>query len=818
MRLDQVVLTNFRQHASSRIVFDLGLTGIIGPNGSGKTTILEAIAFALYGARALRLTKETVRFLRAGPRAPVRVELDFELSGHRYRVVRELNSAEVYLDGADTCVVAGTESVNEFLLRRLGMTREEFHRTYFTGQKELGVMTQLQPAQRAQFLARVLGHDRLQAAQERAREERNRLREKMDFLQRTLPDPGRLAQRLEEAQKQYRLAVDRVAAATSEHLAAEAALGELRPRWEQAQRSREEARRVESELRVARNEEASLANQTARLAQELNDLASAREELERLRTELQSLSTIQQQLDTMEGLAREEGRRQALTRALESLATELNELRERREQLAAAAARVPQLRQAVASTRESLDSESAALEQRRTDWVRDRQEAETKRDQLRRQYVELKEQYDKLLRLGEESPCPVCTRPLGSSYRTVVSSIKDQMDTLAVDGRYYASRVEQLQNPPADLQALEVARKSLETQLQAQQRELVQAEAAAAQLVAVEEEEQAKAKAFEDVRRELAGIPSGYDPGLHQQLRRERDRLAAIEQRATKLGATLEREPRLKEERDRLEADLVAVRRRIADLEAECARLGISEAELEDLRRRYESAQAKAREAEVALTAAKGQQSAARLELEHAESMKRSWEEAQTQLAALEKERRLNDELVRAFADIRNDLNARLRPELSELASRFLRDLTDGRYSELELTESFDVVVMEGAVPKQVLSGGEEDLAQLSLRLAISQLIAERAGQDFSLLVLDEIFGSLDDIRRHNVVELLRGLTDRFEQVILITHIESVRDRLDRVIELAYDEETGATRIESASTPPLAGSSDMYPLEAVAEG
>jgi exonuclease SbcC len=125
---------------------------------------------------------------------------------------------------------------------------------------------------------------------------------------------------------------------------------------------------------------------------------------------------------------------------------------------------------------------------------------------------------------------------------------------------------------------------------------------------------------------------------------------------------------------------------------------------------------------------------------------------------------------------------------------------------------------MEGAVPKQVLSGGEEDLAQLSLRLAISQLIAERAGQDFSLLVLDEIFGSLDDIRRHNVVELLRGLTDRFEQVILITHIESVRDRLDRVIELTYDEESGATRIESASTLPLASSSDMYPLEAVAEG
>jgi len=75
-------------------------------------------------------------------------------------------------------------------------------------------------------------------------------------------------------------------------------------------------------------------------------------------------------------------------------------------------------------------------------------------------------------------------------------------------------------------------------------------------------------------------------------------------------------------------------------------------------------------------------------------------------------------------------------------------------------------------------------------------MIAERAGQSFSLLILDEIFGSLDEARRHNVVELLRRLQDRFEQVILITHIESVREGLDRVITVRYDEETGASRIE----------------------
>ncbi|HTE44727.1 MAG TPA: SbcC/MukB-like Walker B domain-containing protein, partial [Gemmatimonadaceae bacterium] len=165
------------------------------------------------------------------------------------------------------------------------------------------------------------------------------------------------------------------------------------------------------------------------------------------------------------------------------------------------------------------------------------------------------------------------------------------------------------------------------------------------------------------------------------------------------------------------------------------------------------------------------------------------------QLAALVRDRRLHDELDRAFSDLRNDLNQTLRPEISDLASRYIRELTDGRYSDIELDESYNVIVLEDAIPKPVISGGEEDLANLVLRLAISEMIAERAGQAFSLLILDEVFGSLDDVRRHNVVDLLRRLQDRFEQVILITHIDSVREGLDRVVAVRYDEESGTSRV-----------------------
>jgi exonuclease SbcC len=131
-----------------------------------------------------------------------------------------------------------------------------------------------------------------------------------------------------------------------------------------------------------------------------------------------------------------------------------------------------------------------------------------------------------------------------------------------------------------------------------------------------------------------------------------------------------------------------------------------------------------------------------------AERARQELERAQEVQARLDRERILHDELIRACTDLRTELNFRMRPDLSDLASDYLAELTDGRYDELHIDDQYNITVVEAGIPKQVISGGEEDLLNLAVRLAISQMIAERSGQAFSLLVLDEVFGSLDEHRR----------------------------------------------------------------------
>jgi branched-chain amino acid transport system ATP-binding protein len=63
------------------------------------------------------------------------------------------------------------------------------------------------------------------------------------------------------------------------------------------------------------------------------------------------------------------------------------------------------------------------------------------------------------------------------------------------------------------------------------------------------------------------------------------------------------------------------------------------------------------------------------------------------------------------------------------------------------------------------------------------------------LLMLDEVFGSLDEGRRTNVLGLLEKLNQRFEQILVITHLDDIKDGVQSLIEIEYDDATGAVQV-----------------------
>ena len=795
MRLNQLQLTNFRQHVNTRIDFETGLTGIIGPNGSGKTTILEAIAWALYGMPAARGTREGIRSLRAPARSSVRVELDFDLAGHRYHVVRSLSSAELFLDGASSPIANSITAVTDLLRRRLGMSQQEFFNTYFTGQKELSVMAAMGPAERAQFLSRVLGYEKLRGAQALVRERRNVIRGELAGVQSAMPESEVVARLLKESDARLKDAQSRATAALGRLKKVHEQAAVIEPKWKEAQRERDAMQKLESELRVRVSEENALARDAERLESELAQILEARREIQTISAELNVHTDLAAQLRDMERLFREEGRRQELVRGRQTVEQELATLRERgaalgssKDAVHAAKGERDHLRAALSA---ALDQEEAA----RTEWVRDRQEVLTKREALLAQHKDVRTQRERLADLGPESPCPICTRPLKDHFREVLDELDGKLQEIEIEGKYFRKRLEQLEEMPTALAEITSSVRSLEAEMERATKAVSDAQLRAQAREQVARDIEERERRLAALVGQIEAIPAGYHATRHAQLTKQHAELSSMQDRAVRLSALAEREPRVKKDIERAHKEGTRVRKQIATLRERQAVSSFSDKSFVKLKASHDAAAAELRTSELAALGAEKELEAAKAARAAADASRIELERGQERLRALTMDRRLHEELDRAFTDMRTELNQHLRPEISELASGFLSDLTDGRYSELELDDDYNIIVLEDGIPKPVISGGEDDLANLVLRLAISQMIAERAGQAFSLLILDEVFGSLDETRRHNVVELLRRLHDRFEQAIVITHIESVREGLDRVLTVRYDEESGSSRV-----------------------
>ena len=802
MRLNSLRLCNFRQHADTFITFESGITGIIGPNGAGKSTLLEAIAWALYGNPAARGTRDSIRFLKAPARSTVRVELEFELGRHRYRVLRELGKAELYLDGSAVPIANSIRGVSELVQHRLGMSREEFFKTYFTGQKELNVMAAMGAPQRAQFLSRVLGYEKLRDAQEKALARKKEIVAIAEGLRAGMPDADNVARMLAEASARLDAARQRATEAERRREESENTRARVAPRWVAAQAERDTHLEILGELRVAESEAASLARDAERVAREIAEVVAARTELDKIAAELMPLATIAAELHEVEELYREEARRKTLLDTERAVAEEMKRLTERLTKIENAPAMEEQVTEELEQRRRELDEAEGQLEARRTEWVRDTQEADTKRQALRAQYAELKEQRDRLVAAGEEGICPTCARPLGGHFRTVLDLLDGQIETVRVDGNYYKNRLEQLTEMPEDVKILDERRRATFDEVGKLERRLAKVQHAVQELGQLRREVAVKEQRQEALRTDLEALPVGYDSVRHEELRQAVNRLRPLGARADRLGALLDREPQIRQQEGLLIRSTLAVQTRLKELRERKAKSGFSEERFTALRTEHERTMEMLRIAEFSAMSAEKDAEAARNDRLAAERHRDDLVDKQRKLHTLQQEQKLHEELDRAFRDLRTDLNFQLRPEISELASAFLAELTDSRYSEIELDDQYNVIVLEEGIQKPVISGGEEDLANLVLRLAISQMIAERAGQSFSLLILDEVFGSLDESRRTHVVDLLRKLGDRFDQIVLITHIESVREGVDHMITVRYDEHSGSSRVELSDMQP----------------
>ena len=743
MRVTRLFLRNYRVYEDPlELEIPPGLVGVFGVNGSGKSLLLESILWAIYGYT--RTSKDDVR--TTGVNGECVVEVQFEHEGHLYDVRRTIAGvnhtvrAQALVDGAQ--VAEGVRDTAHYMHSVLGMDAVAFRSSVFAEQKQVAAFSGKTPAERQKLVLKLLGITPLDLARDAARKDARETQQQLDKLRGLLPDLDALRTALDEARATAEL--KEAEATVAEEAAAGAAAEAERTALEFARL--DDVRREHDDLVkegrdvAARRKEAE--ERAADLAREVADLADAGERLAQLRPEA-------------EGLAEAE-RRLALVQAAVTAAAKVDRL--------------------------AIGPEPARPDHDGVDAARAESEAAGKR--LATIEAQLQAAGDELARaraalarsreLSGEADCPLCGQALGDAFASV-----------------QAHRADELAEREARVVELESARTAAVAEAgdrRTRAENLARDLKAAQQAWTTWEKAQAlHADATVELTNALDALGRQPEPGEVDLLAAEVVRRKQAAEECTRLQAQVEGRPKLEQkletERTRL-VELTDARRTLLEkvkaLAFDREALAAAAAARDVARRAAEVARTTANEAKVAAATA-----ATRAEAE-ATALTRG-EEQHAKLAETTEQARHLGRLAELLGAFRNGVVATVGPRLAAQAADLFGELTDHEYDRLEVdADTYELQIRDAGVLHGMgrFSGSETDLANLALRVAISEHVRFQAGGAVGLLVLDEVFGPLDDDRRERMLLALERLRGRFRQVLVVTHATEVKEQLPSAIEV----------------------------------
>ncbi len=757
MEVRSISLRNFRVFENLDLELPPGLVGIYGPNGAGKSSLLEAITWALYG-RA-RTPKQGIA--TSGTTGECVVELGLDHDEHHYVIRRSISginhTVKARVTTAGQVVADGPTEVGRYVRALLGMDENAFRSSVFAEQKQLAAFSDHTADQRRRLVLSLLGITPIEKARDEARTDARTAESDYRRLVGGLPDTDELEARRSEIDL---LVVAQTAEAASAAATLDAANVERRALAD-AMRASDDARRRDEVIRnsglAARRERDAALSRIAELDVEQAEIVAA----------TQALPALEAQLADFDSTAAEER-----IRALSELAAALRRL----DAMVATPGSVEVATAPDPSMLRSAESDAAA---RGVDVAG----ARAAHDAAQRELTSALARAAASSSLKDQVACPTCGQELAGGSQAVIAHFGAEAD----DARRRESSAK------ATLVDAQGALTRAEAAVMSARRAFAAAEAAweknrshrAAISAANDLVVQAAAAVAESVGAPVTAtdhLPAMID-ALQAKVRdvatarQERDRLVGRRQRLERLTSErLDAQGRLSdadERRRQLKAELDAVAFDIAEHGALAARV-------EDVERVAEQALRLSREREATLNATLREQTMVVARLDQVSEQRIRLGELSTRAVLLGR----TAELLSGF---RAAVVATVGPRLSTQASELFQSLTGGDYDGLQVDpETYEIQIIDQGVahPTTRFSGSEVDLANLALRVAISEQVRFQAGGQVGLLVLDEALGSLDGDRKDRMLTALTQLSGRFRQILVVTHAVEVKEQLPEAIEI----------------------------------
>src|SRR3989344_2877836 len=682
------------------------LAAISGQNGAGKSSILDAITWCVWGWS--RAGDNADQLVRLGA-SDMQVEFSFDLDGHKFTVKRNRTtkhggtSALEFWSGSHNLTEGTIKVTQQKIIDTLHLSFETFTNSSFLRQGHADEFTTKGPTDRKRILADILGLAHYDILEEKAREKVKEAENKLKLLEYQLLEIDAELSQKEKSQEKK--------------IAAEKKISEVEINISILEKELKNLTDQKATLNAAKEQQYKLKQTLSDLQKERDKILaqgkSRAEKIKQLHEQLKELPIIDEKIRKLKALEKEKDEYTIIRQKKSDLENEFNRIKY------------------------SLDLKN-----------KDKQTLEKKISEAKSQVEDLSK---------ESAKCPTCGQEIGKDSKHRV------LDEVELKIRDLESEKVKIETADEELNI-----KNLESEIA---------------LIKTDDHK------YQEILQKLTELPN---------LQERREKSIAAE-------ATLESE-------NKVSLELLSLfnnkKSQVENLEEEVKKLPSVDEDLANIQTVISQKDSELGSSRTEEKEYQNQLGQAKELISRVEQMEKLSKQKLEEKSILQKEKEAFEELSLAFGKkgIQAMIIETAIPEIEDVANRLLGKLTEGRMKVAFVTqketktkvetsegkmhttvETLDIVISDemGERPYELYSGGETFRVNFAIRIALSKLLTRRAGAKLQFLIIDEGFGTQDTEGRSRVVEVLDTIKNDFEKILIITHLEELKEEFPTRIEVS---------------------------------